>query len=196
MPMDQPKNLLPLYLCIGTPKVKCCLYIIPHEMRTNALEAIQQILTQWKYLGVLNNAQQDNVDRKHKLFNKINQRIELVSWKADSILQEARIIVTICWYAKSPIFLWYALTYLRNIDRCPLKAYHYKMKCMDNDTKHHIFISQRRGGIGVKVLHANTLALYCGILKCKLPTQIAYLHIPLVQALKRLCSPLYCGRKS
>jgi hypothetical protein len=24
------------------------------------------------------------------------------------------------------------------------------MKCMPNDTKHHIFLSQKRGGIGVK----------------------------------------------
>jgi hypothetical protein len=24
------------------------------------------------------------------------------------------------------------------------------MKCMPNDTKHHVFISQKRGGIGVK----------------------------------------------
>ena len=128
------------------------MYTIPHEMRNDAPEAIQQILAQRKYLGVSKNAQQDNADGKEKLFNKLNQRIGLVSRKADSI-QEARINhnMLVNQVANfSPICIDMSLSDCANIDRCLLKAYHYKMKCMDNDTKHHIFISQKRGGIGVK----------------------------------------------
>jgi hypothetical protein len=38
------------------------------------------------------------------------------------------------------------------IDKKLPKAYRYQMKCMVNDAKHHIFISQKKGGIGINSL--------------------------------------------
>jgi len=50
----------------------------------------------------------------------------------------------------SPICIDMSLSECGAIDNKLLKAYHYKLKCMTHDAKHHIFISQKRGGIGVR----------------------------------------------
>ena len=50
-----------------------------------------------------------------------------------------------------------------------MTAYHYKMKSMENDTKHHIFISQKKGGIGVKSFFQE----YIGVLLQDVEVQIS-----------------------
>jgi hypothetical protein len=128
------------------------LFDIPHELCKDAPDYVQHILSQRKYLGVSKNAQQESSDGKEKLAKKLYQRIGLVSCKADSI-QEARIThnMLVCQVANySPIAIDMTLSECAEIDNRLIKAYHYKMKCMPNDTKHHIFISQKWGGIGVK----------------------------------------------
>eukprot|EP00590_Aulacoseira_subarctica_P005294 CAMPEP_0172416722 /NCGR_PEP_ID=MMETSP1064-20121228/3216_1 /TAXON_ID=202472 /ORGANISM="Aulacoseira subarctica , Strain CCAP 1002/5" /LENGTH=1681 /DNA_ID=CAMNT_0013154579 /DNA_START=343 /DNA_END=5384 /DNA_ORIENTATION=- len=134
------------------PQGNLILYDVPTELRKDAPECIQNVLNQRKYLGVSKNAQQENQDGKAKLITKLSQRLGLVSRKADSI-QEARINhnMLVCQVANySPICIDMSLPECGEIDNKLLKAYHYKMRCMTNDTKHHIFISQKRGGIGVK----------------------------------------------
>lgn len=136
------------------PQGNLILYNVPTNMGKDAPEFIQQLLAQRKYLGVSKNAQQENLDGKAKLTTKFSQRLGLVSHKADSI-QEARINhnMLVCQVANySPICIDMTLSECGTLDNKLLKAYHYKMKCIPNDAKHHIFISQRNGGIGVKSL--------------------------------------------
>jgi hypothetical protein len=115
-------------------------------------ENIQKILATSKYLGVASNAQLDNTDGKEKIINKMSQRIGLVSAKADSI-QDQRIThnMLVCQVATfSPICISMSLKECSSIDKQLLTAYQYRMKCMPSDAKHSIFLSEKRGGIGVR----------------------------------------------
>ena len=77
------------------PDGNMLIYDVPHELRKDAPEHIQNVLAQRKYLGVSKNAQQDSADGKQKILNKMYQRIRLVSRKTDSV-QEALGLATIC----------------------------------------------------------------------------------------------------
>jgi hypothetical protein len=115
-------------------------------------ENIKNILEVHKYLGVPTNAQLDNADGKEKIISKISQRIGFVSTKADSI-QEQRIThnMLVCQVATfSPICISMSLRDCSAIDKQLLTAYQYRMKYMPNDAKHSIFLSEKRGGIGVR----------------------------------------------
>jgi hypothetical protein len=128
------------------------LYDVPDDILKDAPDYIQRLLAQRKYLGVPKNALLNNSAGKEKVINKLYQKIGLVSKKADSI-QEARIThnMLVCQVANySPICIDMSLEDCCEIDKRLIKAYQYKLKCMNNDAKHHIFISQRKGGLGVK----------------------------------------------
>lgn len=151
------------------PQGNLIMYNVPMEPRNNASEFIQQILAQRKYLGS-KNAQQENAEGKTKLTTKLAQRLGLVSRKAGSV-QEARINhnMLVCQVANySPICIDMALAECGELDKKLLKAYHYKLKCMPNDAKHHIFIYHRNAEVSEsKASHENILERSCETLKWK-----------------------------
>jgi hypothetical protein len=163
------------------------LYDVPYELRKDAPDYIQRILIQRKYLGVSKDAQQDNRGGKEKLTNKLSQRIGLVSSKASSI-QEARIThnMLVCQVASfSLICIDMTLDECAEIDKKLIKAYHYQMKCMDNDAKHHIFISQKKGGIGVKSFTREYISALLRDIESRSQTQTALPLMPCTLASKK-----------
>jgi hypothetical protein len=124
------------------------LYDVPYELLKDAPEYVQKVLAQQKYLGVPKNALLNNsAGNKRKIINKLYQRVVLASKKADSI-QEAGIThnMLVCQVANySPICIDMFLEDCCEIDKHLTKAYQYQLKCKNNDAKHHIFISQKKG---------------------------------------------------
>ena len=127
-------------------------YDVPKPLRPNMPAHVQDILATRKYLGVATNAQLDATDGKEKMLGKLAQRIGLVSQKADSI-KEAQIThnMLVCQVAIfSPICISMNLSECSEIDKKLLTSYQYKMQCMPTDAKHRIFLSCKKGGIGVR----------------------------------------------
>ena len=127
-------------------------YDVPKHLREAASPNIQNILTQRKYLGVANNMQMDSTEGKEKILKKLSQRIGLVSKKADCI-RENKVShnMLVCQVATfSPICISMTLAECTTIDKQLLKAYQYRLKYTPTDAKHNIFLSERKGGIGVK----------------------------------------------
>jgi hypothetical protein len=127
-------------------------YQVLKELCINAPPHKKDILATHKYLGVPTNAQLDNSISKEKIIVKLHQRIGLISAKVDSI-QETKIAhnMLVCQVATfSLICINMSLQECADIDKQLLKAYHHRLKFMNSDTKHNIFISDKRGGIGVR----------------------------------------------
>jgi hypothetical protein len=104
-----------------------------------------------KYLGIATNAQLDATDGKDKMLSKLYQRIGLISKKTGSI-QEAKILhnMLVCQVATFwPICISMSLKECTTIDKQLITSYQYRMKCMPSDAKHSIFLSNRKGCIGV-----------------------------------------------
>jgi hypothetical protein len=104
-----------------------------------------------KYLGVAKDAQLDGTDGKEKILTKLNQRIGLIAAKMNS-LQEAKIAhnMLMCQFATfSPICISMSVKECASVDKQTLKAYHYRLKFMSSDAKHNMFISEKRGGLGL-----------------------------------------------
>ena len=96
--------------------------------------------------------QMDGTEGKEKILKKLSQRIGLISKKADRV-RENRIShnMLVCQVATfSPICISMALAECTSIDKQLLKAYQYRLKYTPTDAKHNIFVSEKRGGIGVK----------------------------------------------
>ncbi len=127
-------------------------YNVPEDHRPHVPKHIQDILAPCKYLGITTDAQLDSTCGKNKLFQKLSQRIAIISKNADSI-QEAKVMhnMLVCQVATfSPLCASMNLTDCLKIDKQLLTAYQYRMKYLNCDTKHNIFISEKNGGIGVK----------------------------------------------
>ncbi len=127
-------------------------YDVPTTLYKNVPKHVQDILSPNKYLGITNNAQLDSTPGKQKFFSKLSQRIGLISRKTDSI-KEARIShnMLVCQVATfSPLCASMTLDECMTIDKQLLVAYQYRLKFLPCDAKHNIFISIRKGGIGVK----------------------------------------------
>jgi hypothetical protein len=126
-------------------------YQVLKAMRENAPQHIKDILSTRKYLGVAKDAQLDGTDGKEKILTKLNQRIGLIAAKMNSI-QEAKIAhnMLVCQVATfSSICISMPLKECAFVDKQILKAYHYWLKFMPSDTKHNMFISEKRGGLGL-----------------------------------------------
>jgi hypothetical protein len=127
-------------------------YQVPKSICDLAPDNIQLVLNHRKYLGVPTNAQLDGTEGKEKIINKLKQRIGLISNKTDCI-QEAMIShnMLVCQVATfSPLCIAMSLKECDSIDKQLLKAYQYRLRFMPHDAKHSIFISQKRGGIGLR----------------------------------------------
>lgn len=61
-----------------------------------------------------------------------------------------------------------------SVDKYLTKAYQYHLNFMPHDAKHSIFISDKLGGLGLR-LQENMLAHYSVTLKCTYPTITVYL---------------------
>jgi hypothetical protein len=86
-------------------------YDIPKLLQDSAPQPIKDILAARKYLGVPSNGQLDGTEGKEKILKKLNQRIGLISTKADSI-NEAKIAhnMMVCQVATfSPICINFSL---------------------------------------------------------------------------------------
>jgi hypothetical protein len=86
-------------------------YDIPKLLQDSAPQPIKDILAARKYLGVPSNGQLDGTGGKEKILKKLNQRIGLISTKADSI-NEAKIAhnMMVCQVATfSPICINFSL---------------------------------------------------------------------------------------
>jgi len=128
----------------------CCQ--IPKEIRNSKAHYIKNILADRKYLGVPTNAQLESCDGKEKLINKVKQRIALISKNTNSI-QEAKILhnMLVCQVATfSPICIPMMLKKTTSIDKQLLADYQYRLKYMPSDAKHAIFISEKKGGVGIQ----------------------------------------------
>jgi len=127
-------------------------YQVPETMRHLAPAHITAALDTRKYLGVPTNAQMEGVDGRKKILNRVSQRIGLIASKTHSIA-EAKIAhnMLVCQVATySPICITMTLQECASVDRQLIKAYQYKLKCMPCDAKHHIFISECKGGLGLR----------------------------------------------
>jgi len=127
-------------------------YDVPPALHHTIPKHIQDILSPSKYLGITTNAQLDSTLDKQKFFNKLSQRIGLISKNTDSI-KETRIAhnMLVCQVATfSPLCASMTLDDCMTVDKQLLLAYQYKLKFLPCDAKHNIFISQKKGGIGVK----------------------------------------------
>jgi hypothetical protein len=121
---------------------------IPRSMPQN----IKNILADHKYMGVMTNAQLDLSEGKTKLINKLSHRISVVSRNTNSI-REARILhnMIVCQVATfSPMCISMMLKECTMIDKQLLNVYKYRMNHMPMDAKHGFFISEKKGGIGIK----------------------------------------------
>jgi len=127
-------------------------YNVSKDLMNNIPQHVKNILSNHKYLGVPTNAQLDSSDGKAKLINKLQQRIAIISKNTNGI-QEARILhnMLVCQVATfSPICICMTLQECTLIDKHLTTAYQYRMKYMPSDAKHSIFISAKKGGIGVR----------------------------------------------
>jgi hypothetical protein len=105
-----------------------------------------------KYLGVPANAQLDGTEGRENILKKLHQRIGLIASKAQSVT-EAKIAhnMIVCQVATfSPICISFSLTECMEVDKHLTKAYQYRLKFMPSDAKHNIFISEKRGGLGLR----------------------------------------------
>jgi len=127
-------------------------YDVPQPLWDTAPEHIKNILKPRKYLGVPTNAQLDNSLGKNKIINKLKQRIGLVATKSDNI-QETMIAhnMLVSQVATfSPLCITMTLRECASIDKLLLKTYQHRLNYKTHDAKHAIFISKKRGGIGVR----------------------------------------------
>jgi hypothetical protein len=127
-------------------------YNVSENISKDAPQSIRKILTTHKYLGVPRNAQLDGHDGKQKIIKKLSQRIGLIATKAHSIT-EAKIShnMIVCQVATfSPLCIPMSLQECMNIDKQLLKAYQYRLKHTPSDAKHNIFITEKRGGLGLR----------------------------------------------
>jgi len=127
-------------------------YQVPENLRANAPQPIQDILRTHKYLGVPSNAQLDGKEGREKLLRKLQQRIGLITAKSNSIT-ETKIAhnMLVCQVATfSPICISFTLQECMAVDKQLIKAYQYRLKHMPSDAKHNTFISEKRGGMGLR----------------------------------------------
>ncbi len=113
---------------------------------------VEDILENRKYLGVPTNAQLESEEGKKKILNKMQQRIAIISENASSI-QEAKILHNklVCQLATfSPLCISMSLKECVHIDKHLLSAYQYHLKYMPSDAKHNIFMTVKKGGIGIR----------------------------------------------
>jgi len=87
-----------------------------------------------------------------KLVNKMHQRIGMISRSSNSVQEtKSHHNMLVCQTTTfSPICLSMSLNDCSIIDKHLLNTYKYRLKHMTNDAKHSIFISEKRGGIGVQ----------------------------------------------
>jgi len=127
-------------------------YQVPKNIKDIAPQHIKNILAPRKYLGVPTNAQLDASWGKERIVQKLNQRIAIVASKAENI-QEAKIThnMLVCQIATySPICISMTLKECASVDRQIIQEYHYRLNFMASNAKHSIFISEKRGGIGIR----------------------------------------------
>jgi hypothetical protein len=112
---------------------------------------IKDILKDHKYLRVPTNAQVESGKGKQKILSKMQQRIAIIS-KNTNCIQEARILhnMLVCQVATfSPICIKMNLKECFLIDKRLISLYQYRLNYMASDAKHNIFLSHKKGGIGI-----------------------------------------------
>jgi len=127
-------------------------YRVPPSLKKNMPQNVQDILENRKYLGVPTNAQLESDEGKKKILNKMKQRIAIISKNTASI-QEAKILhnMLVCQVATfSPLCISMSLKECAHIDKHLLSAYQYHLKYMPSDAKHNIFMTVKKGGIGIR----------------------------------------------
>jgi len=127
-------------------------YQVPENLRPNAPQPIRDILMTHKYLGVPSNAQLDGEEGREKILRKLQQRIGLIASKSNSVT-ETKIAhnMLVCQVATfSPICISFTLQECMAVDKQLVKAYQYCLKHMPSDAKHNTFISEKRGGMGLR----------------------------------------------
>jgi hypothetical protein len=127
-------------------------YDVPDKLLKDMPQNIQKILSPYRYLGITTNAQMDSNIGNAKLIQKMAQRIGLVAKNTHSI-QEAKILhnMSVCQVATySPLCASMTLQECKKIDKSLINAYQHRMRFMSYDAKHSIFISSKKGGIGVR----------------------------------------------
>jgi len=135
---------------VGNNHLIC--YDVPKNIRNSAPQCIQDILTTTKYLGVPSNAQMDGTEGREIILKKLHQGIGLIASKTQNIA-EAKIAhnMIVCQVATfSPICISFSLQECMEVDKQLTKAYQYCLKFMPSDAKHNIFISEKRGGLGIR----------------------------------------------
>jgi len=161
-----------LVVKMGRNVKKCALY----------LKHIKDVLTSRKYLGVTTNAQLDGTDGRKKILHKLNQRVGLISSKVHSIAENKiahnMLVCQVATY--SPICITMSLQECKEVDKQLLKAYQYRLKFMPSDAKHSIFLSEKRGGLG---LHSFTKQ-YIGALMRDIEVYISNVDTMPAHALK------------
>jgi hypothetical protein len=127
-------------------------YRVPEALKKSMPQNVEDILKNRKYLGVPTNAQLESDEGKKKIVKKMQQRIAIISKDASSI-QEAKILhnMLVCQVATfSPLCIRMSLKECAHIDTQLLSAYQYRLKYMPSDAKHNIFMTVKKGGIGIK----------------------------------------------
>jgi hypothetical protein len=127
-------------------------YEAPPSIWDQAPSHIKNIFKPRKYLGVPTSAQLDNSIGKEKILTKLKQRIGLVASKSDNI-RETMIShnMLVCQVATfAPLCISMSLQECISIDKVLLKTYQHRLNFAAHDAKHSIFISKRKGGIGLR----------------------------------------------
>jgi hypothetical protein len=127
-------------------------YQVSDNLRKNIPQTIQDVLRTHKYLGVPRNAQMDSHEGKQKILQKLNQRIGIIASKIHTIT-EAKVPhnMLVCQVATfSPICIPMTLQECMGVDKQLLKAYQYHLKHTPSDAKHNVFISEKKGGLGLR----------------------------------------------
>jgi hypothetical protein len=127
-------------------------YDAPENIRENAPQHVKDILTTYKYLGVPLNAHLEGKEGRARILKKLHQRIGLISSKAQSIT-EAKIAhnMIVCQVATfSPICISFTLQECTTVDKQLDRAYQYRLKFVPSDANHNTFISEKRGGLGIR----------------------------------------------
>jgi hypothetical protein len=142
-----------------------------------------------KYLGVPANAQLDGTEGRENILKKLHQRIGLIASKAQSVT-EAKIAhnMIVCQVATfSPICISFSLTECMEVDKHLTKAYQYRLKFMPSDAKHNIFISEKRGGLGLRSFTRDISEGSYEILRC---TLLMITHLQLMHFMPVLKRPV------
>jgi len=172
---------------VSTNQLIC--YDVSQNIRNNAPQPIKDILTIKKYLGVPANAQLDGTEGRQNILKKLHQRIGLIASKAQSVT-EAKIAhnMIVCQVATfSPICISFSLTECMEVDKHLTKAYQYRLKFMPSDAKHNIFISEKRGGLGLRSFTRDISEGSYEILRC---TLLMITHLQLMHFMPVLKRPV------